>query len=123
MGLCPLFIPQLLNSTASSLQPDMHPFGLMTLLQFLGEHGIPSLFISMVFGLLLSVVFLWRRNQSSPDAPATLPHISLSYIMSSLKRRHDFFAWGFKVTNQRLFQFRILRVCRTYVALMALTFY
>jgi hypothetical protein len=123
MGLCPLFIPQLLNSTTSPLQPDMHPFGLMTLLQFLAEHGIPSLFISMVFGLLLSVVFLWRRNQSSPDAPATLPHFSLSYIMSSLKRRHDFFAWGFKVTNQRLFQFRILRVCRSYVALMALPFH
>jgi hypothetical protein len=66
----------------------MHPFGLMTLLQFIGEHEIPSLFISMVLGLLLSAVFLCRRDQSSPDAPATLPHISLSYI--TLKRRHDF---------------------------------
>jgi hypothetical protein len=95
----------------------------MVLLQFLEEHGIPSFFISMVLGLLLSAVFLCCRDQSSPDAPATLPHISLSYITSSLKRRHDFFTWGFKVTNQRLFQFRLLRICRTYVALMALTFH
>ena len=99
----------------------MHPFGLTTLLQFLWEHGIPSLFI-MVLGLLLSVVFLYRRDQSHQDAPATLPHFSLSYITSSLKRRHDFFAWGFKVTNQRLFQFRLLRVCQTSLAVMASTF-
>jgi hypothetical protein len=114
--------PQLDNFIFAA-SPAIHPFGLMALLQFLAEHGIPSLFISIVLGLLLSVVFLCRRNQSSPDAPATLPHISLSYIMSSLKRRHDFFAWGFKVANQRPFQFRLLRVCRTYVALMALTFH
>jgi predicted histidine transporter YuiF (NhaC family) len=100
----------------------MHPFGLITLLQFLWEHEILSLFI-MVLGLLLSVVFLCRRDQSYQDAPATLPHFSLSHIMSFLKQRHDFFAWGFKVTNQRLFQFSFLRVCQTSVALMALTFY
>jgi hypothetical protein len=100
----------------------MHPFGLMTLLQSLWEHGIPSLFI-IVLGLLLSVVFLCRRDQSHQDAPATLPHFSLSHAMSFLKQRHDFFAWGFKVTNQRLFQFSFLRVCQTSVALMALNFH
>jgi hypothetical protein len=100
----------------------MHPFGLTTLLQFLWEHGIPSLSV-MVLGLLLSFVIIYRRDQSHPDAPATLPHFSLFYIMSSLERRHDFFAWGFKVTKQRLYQFRLLRVCQTSVALMALTFH
>jgi hypothetical protein len=98
----------------------MHPFGLTTLLQFLWEHGVPSLFI-MVLGSLLLVVFLCRRDQSYQDAPATLPHFPLSHAMSFLKKRHDFFAWGFKVTNQRLFQFSFLRVCQTSVALMALT--
>ena len=92
----------------------MHPFGLATLLQFLWEHGISSLFI-MVLGLLLSVVFLCRLDRSSQDAPATLPHFSLSHVIPSLKRRHDFFAWGFKVTNQRLYQFTLLRVCHTSV--------
>ena len=96
----------------------MHPFGLITLLQFLWKHVIPSLFI-MVPGLLLSVVFPCRRDQSQQGAPATLPHFSLSHITSFLKQRHDFFAWGFKVTNQRLFQFRFLRVCQTTVALMS----
>ena len=100
----------------------MHPFGLTTLLQFFWEHGILSLFI-VVLGLLLSPVFLYRRDQSYQDAPATLPHFSLLYITSSLKRRHDFFAWGFKVTRQRLFQFRLLRVCQTPAALIALTFH
>ncbi|KAF8493360.1 cytochrome P450 [Russula emetica] len=84
----------------------MHPFGLITLLQFLWEHGIPSL---LVFGLLLSIVFLCRRDQSYQDAPAALPHFPLSHVTSFMKQRHDFFAWGFRVTNQRLFQFRLLR--------------
>jgi hypothetical protein len=99
----------------------MHPFGLITLLQSLWEREVPTLLI-VVLGLLLSVVFLCRRDQSSQDAPATLPYLSLSHIMPFLKRRHDFFAWGFRVTNQRLFQFRLLRVCQTSVALLALTF-
>ena len=98
----------------------MHPFGLITLLQFCWEHRIPSLFI-MVLGSLLSLVFLCLRDRSSQDAPATLPHLSLSHIMSFLKQRHDFFAWGFKVTDQRLFQFSLLRVCQTSVALTTLT--
>ena len=97
----------------------MHPFGLITLLQFLWEHGIPSL---LVIGLLLSVVLLCRRDQSCHDAPATLPHFSLSHVISFMKQRHDFFAWGFSVTNQRLFQFRLLRVCQTSLALIALAF-
>ena len=97
----------------------MHPFGLITLLQFLYEHGIPSLLVVMVIGLLLSVVFLCRRDQSYQDSPAALPHFPLTHVTSFMKQRHDFFAWGFKVTNQRLFQFRLLRVCQTSLALMA----
>ncbi len=89
----------------------MHPFGLITLLQFLWEHGIPSLFVMVVLGLLLSLVFLCHRDQSYQDAPATLPHFPLSHVTSFMKQRHDFFAWGFRVTNQRLFQFQLLRVC------------
>jgi hypothetical protein len=100
----------------------MHPFGLITLLQFLWEHGFPSLFVMVVLGLLLSVVFLCHRGQSYQDAPATLPHFPLSHVTSFMEQRHDFFAWGFRVTNQRLFQFRLLRVCQTSVALMASTF-
>lgn len=100
----------------------MHPFGLITLLQFLSEHEVPSLFVLVALGLLLSVVFLCYCNQTCQDAPASLPHFSLSHIASFMKQRHDFLAWGFKVTNQRLFQFRLLRVCSTPVALIASTF-
>jgi hypothetical protein len=97
----------------------MHPFGLVTLLQFLWEHRIPSL---LVIGVLLSIVFLCRRDQNYQDAPATLPRFPLSHVTSFMKQRHDFFAWGFRVTNQHLFQFRLLRVCQTSLALMASTF-
>jgi hypothetical protein len=89
----------------------MHPFGLITFLQFLWEYGISSLFVFVALGLLLSIVFLSPCNQSYPGAPATLPHFFFCHITSFLKQRHDFFAWGFRVTNQRLFQFRLLRVC------------
>jgi hypothetical protein len=101
----------------------MHPFGLITLLQFLWEYDvIPYLPVfTMVPGLLLSVVFLCRRDQSYQDAPATLPHFPLSHVTSFLKQRHDLFAWGFGVTNHWLFQFRFLCVCQTFVALMTLT--
>ena len=97
----------------------MHPFGLITLLQFLWEYdAVPSLPVFvMVLGLVLTVVFLCRREQSYQDAPATIPYSPLSHATSFLKQRHDFFAWGFKVTNQRLFQFRFLRVSQTSVSL------
>lgn len=99
----------------------MHPFGLITLLQFLYEHGIPSLLVMMVIGLLLSVMFLCCRDQSYQDAPAALPRFPLSHVTSFMKQRHDFLAWGFKVTNQHMFQFRLLRVCQTSLAPMAST--
>ena len=102
----------------------MQPFGLIAPLQFLWEHGIPSSSI-LALGLLLSLMFLSRRNEShqDSDAPATLPRFSLFHIAPFLKRRHDFFAWGFKATNQRLFQFGFLRVCQTSTALVPLTFH
>lgn len=100
----------------------MHPFGLITLLQFLWENGIPSLFFFVALGLLLLLVVLRPRNQSHQDAPATLPHFPLSHVNFFLKQRHDFFAWGFRVTNQQLFQFRLLRVCYIPVSSIASTF-
>jgi Na+/H+ antiporter NhaD/arsenite permease-like protein len=96
----------------------MHPFGLITFLQFLWEHGIPSLLVLVTLGLLLSLVFLGHRDQEYQNAPATLPHFPLSHVASFLKQRHDFFAWGFKITNRRLFQFRLLHVCDTAAALI-----
>ncbi|KAH9998593.1 cytochrome P450 [Russula vinacea] len=72
--------------------------------------SVHSFLVRLVaLGLLLSVVFLCYCNQTCQDAPASLPHFSLSHIASFMKQRHDFLAWGFKVTNQRLFQFRLLR--------------
>jgi len=102
--------------------PTIHPFGLIVTLHLLWEHGIFFLFIT-VPGFLLLAVFLSRRGQSYQDAPATFPHFPLSHVTSFLKQRHDFFAWGFKVTNQRLFRFKLLRVCWTFVALMASAFH
>src|SRR5487761_1814010 len=93
----------------------MHPFGLVTLLQFLWEHELPSLFVWVAIGLLLSVVFLYHSNQRHVDAPATLPRFLLFNITSFLTHRHDFLAWGFRVTNQSLFQFNILLVRRNLV--------
>jgi hypothetical protein len=89
----------------------MHPFGLVTLLQFLWEHEFPSLFIWVAIGLVLSAVFLYHSNQRHKDAPAVLPRrLPLVYITRFLTHRHDFLAWGFKVTNQPLFQFNLLFV-------------
>jgi hypothetical protein len=96
----------------------MYPFGLVTLLQVLWEHGLPSLFVMVTIGSLLSVVFLYHGNQGRQDAPATLSRFPLFNITSFLTQRHDFLAWGFKVTNQRLFQFRLLRVRQTLLVLL-----
>ncbi|KAI9507591.1 cytochrome P450 [Russula earlei] len=87
----------------------MYPFGLITFLQFAWEHELPSLLALMALGLFLSFVSLCYCSQPHPDAPVTLPGLPLINVTTFLKRRHDFLAWGFKVTNQRLFQFRLLR--------------
>ena len=88
----------------------MHTFGLIIFLQFVWEHGLPSLFVFVALGLLLSVASLYDNHQRHQDAPVTLPGLPLFNVTTFLKRRHDFLAWGFRVTNQRLFQFRLLRV-------------
>jgi len=91
----------------------MHPFVLVTLLEFLWEHEYPSLFVWVATGLLLSVVFLYHSNQRHKDAPAALPgRFPFFNITSFLTHRHDFLAWGFRVTNQPLFQFNLLFVRR-----------
>ena len=96
----------------------MYPFGLVTLLQLLWEHGLPPLFVMMAIGSLLSVVFLCHGNQRRQDAPATLSRFPLFNITSFLTQRHDFLARGFRLTNQRLFQFRLLRVRHTLLILL-----
>jgi hypothetical protein len=88
----------------------MHPFGLITFLQVVWEHGLPSLFVLIALGLLLSVTSLNDCHQRHQDAPVALPGLPFFNVTTFLKRRHDFLAWGFRVTNQRLFQFRLLRV-------------
>jgi hypothetical protein len=97
----------------------MHPFGLGTLLQFLWEHKLPSLFVWVAIGLLLSAMFLYHSNRRHKDAPAALPwRLPLFNITSFLTHRHDFLAWGFRVTNQPLFQFSLLLVRQTLVLLL-----
>ena len=98
----------------------MYPIGLVTLAQFLWEHELPSLFVMVAVGSLLSVAFLCHGNQRRQDAPATLSRFPLFNITSFLTQRHDFLAWGFRVTNQRLFQFRLLRVRHTLLILLFL---
>lgn len=93
----------------------MYPFGLVTLLELLLELELPALFVLVAICLFLSVVLLRHRNQRHQDAPATLPQFPLFNITSFLKKRHDFLARGFEITNQRLFQFRLLRVRQTLV--------
>jgi sterol 14-demethylase len=98
----------------------MHPFGLVVLFHFLWEHELPSLFVLGATGLLLSVMFLCHSSRRHQDAPAVLPRSPLFNLASFLTQRHDFLAWGFKLTNERLFQFRLLRVCHILVGHVAL---
>jgi hypothetical protein len=99
----------------------MYPVGLFTLLQFLWEHGHSS-FGLVALGLLLSAVFLWHCHwdQCDQDVPVSLPCFPLFSITSFFNQRHDFFAWGFRVTNQQLFQFRLIRVRQTIIDCSAL---
>lgn len=96
----------------------MYPFGLVTLLEFLWEHELPSLFVVVAIGSLLSVVFLCHGIQRRQDAPAALSGFPLFNITAFLTQQHDFLAWGFRVTSQQLFQFRLLRVRQTLLNLL-----
>ena len=88
----------------------MYPVGAITLVQLLWEHGLPSSFALVTLGVFLSVVFLCRRNQRHQDTPVLLPRFFLFNIVDFFQRRDDFFDWGFQVTGERLFQFRLLCV-------------
>jgi hypothetical protein len=92
----------------------MYPVGAVTLLQFLWEHGLPSPFALVTLGLFLSLVFLCRCNRRHQDTPAHLPRFFLFNTLDFFRRRYDFFVWGFQVTGQRLFQFRLLWVCQCF---------
>lgn len=87
----------------------MYPVGVVTLLQLFWEHELPSSFVLVTLGLFLSVAFLCRRKQRHQDAPVLLPRFFLFNTLAFFRRRYDFFIWGFQVTDQRLFQFRLLR--------------
>ncbi|KAF8260831.1 cytochrome P450 [Lactarius quietus] len=87
----------------------MYPVGAITLVQLLWEHRLPSSFALVTLGLFLSIVFLCRCNQRHQDTPVLLPRFFLFNISDFFQRRYDFFVWGFQVTGQRIFQFRLLR--------------
>ncbi len=88
----------------------MYPVGLVSLLQLFWKHERPSLFVLVTLGLVLSVVFLCPRSQRHQDTPVLLPRFFLFNVLPFFRRRYDFFVWGFQVTGQRLFQFRLLHV-------------
>ena len=93
----------------------MYPVGVFTLLQLFWEHELPSSFFLGTLGLFLSLVFLCRYNQRHQDAPVLLPRFFLFNSLAFLWRRYDFFVWGFQVTGERLFQFRLLRVRQSFI--------
>ena len=114
-----VFIPTALTVLVSFLQPDlpatMYPVGVATLLQFLWEHELPSMLVLVTLSLLLLVVSHFRRSTRQQDTPHSLPRFPLFNTLSFFQRRHDFLAWGFRVTDQRLFQFGLLHVRQTLV--------
>ncbi|KAH9029066.1 cytochrome P450 [Lactarius pseudohatsudake] len=79
----------------------MYPDGVVTLVRLLWKHELPSSFVLVTLGLFLSLVSLYT--------PALLPRFFLFNTFTFFRRRYDFFVWGFQVTGQRLFQFRLLR--------------
>jgi hypothetical protein len=93
----------------------MYPVGVVTLLQLLWERELPSSFVLVTLGLLLSVVFLCRCNRRHQDTPVLLPRSFLFNTSDFFRRRYDFFLWGFQVTGERLFQFRLLHVRRSFL--------
>ncbi|KAI0258284.1 cytochrome P450 [Gloeopeniophorella convolvens] len=65
-------------------------------------------FLQSVLGLPPSALFLGTLGcQRQADAPISLPG-GLSNITSFFRRRYDFLAWALKLTDRRMFQFRLL---------------
>ncbi|KAL9710334.1 hypothetical protein Ac2012v2_006633 [Leucoagaricus gongylophorus] len=59
---------------------------------------------------LLSILLIMSAFQKdAPDAPVSLPGLSLSHIIPFYKRRFDFLSWGIHATRQSVFQFKLLR--------------
>ncbi|KAF8629735.1 hypothetical protein AX15_003294 [Amanita polypyramis BW_CC] len=58
--------------------------------------------------LLAIILFITSLEKSEPDEPAYLPCWSLCTIMPFFSRRYDFLNWGFEVTGQSIYQFKLL---------------
>ena len=106
-----VFIPTSFDANfILATHPAMYPVGAVILLQLLWEHELPSSFALVTLGVFLSMVFLCRCSRRQRDTPTLLPRFFLFNTLDFFRRRYDFFIWGFQVTGQRLFQFRLLRV-------------
>ncbi|KAF7316374.1 Cytochrome P450 [Mycena indigotica] len=78
--------------------------------------GPHSMFFALGLGLVLLLIpvlllvspFLLHRQPLPNDTPPTLPGFQWTHISSFFHRRHDFLAWGFRVTGAKIFQFKLM---------------
>jgi hypothetical protein len=65
---------------------------------------------AVVILLFIYVVATSRDSYKRTDAPVSLPGSSLFYIYPFFRRKFDFLNWGFRVTGEKAFQFKLLNV-------------
>lgn len=68
--------------------------------------------IAVVLLILIILVASSHSEDASrkEDAPVSLPVHSVLAITPFFRRRFDFLNWGFQVTGQSMFQFKLLQV-------------
>ncbi|KXN82198.1 Lanosterol 14-alpha demethylase [Leucoagaricus sp. SymC.cos] len=71
--------------------------------------GFATQFTIAVIAFLSIVLIASAFQNDAPDAPVSLPGLSLSHIVPFYRRRFDFLNWGIQATGQSVFRFKLLR--------------
>lgn len=92
----------------------MYPAGLLSLVQaVVADPSEAAIKLSIALPSIVFLLFLWSRSSSKQDledSPTTLPEGCLLTIFPFFRSRFDFLNWGFKLSGQAIFQFRLLQV-------------
>lgn len=100
----------------------MLPVGLLSLVQaFVADPNEAAIKLSIALPSVAFLVFLWTRWQSKQQtddegSPISLPESCLFTILPFFRSRFDFLNWGFKLSGQSIYQFRLLQVNNTFYA-------
>ncbi|ETW77953.1 cytochrome P450 monooxygenase 90 [Heterobasidion irregulare TC 32-1] len=86
----------------------MYSVGLQPSLELISSN-LTSWPVICLAGVLAGWLYVSAHERAQEDAPVSLPGYRLSSIIPFFRQRYDFLNWGFRFTEEPIFQFSLLR--------------